>query len=169
MAAPVARMLTARTAASASQLARARPVAVIQPDGGSRSEPSRCAQARMVWSGSAAGRRSIRDPRRSTHPAGRSSAPRSRGRRAAATAATRTATASAPPGTATAAPRVFPDASPPPTTTRAAAAEEITPPASSDQPASGASAPCRVKRRNVKAVARAGPASGTETDTALAA
>jgi len=49
-----------------------------------------------------------------------------------------------------------------------AAAEEITPPASSDQPASGASAPCRVKRRNVKAVARAGPASGTETDTALA-
>jgi len=43
-----------------------------------------------------------------------------------------------------------------------AAAEEITP------PASGASAPCWVKRRNVKAVARAGPASGTETDTALA-
>ena len=42
-------------------------------------------------------------------------------------------------------------------------------PASSDQPASGASAPCRVKRRNVKAVARAGPASGTETDTASAA
>ena len=64
---------------------------------------------------------------------------------------------------------MFPDASPPPTTTRAAAAEEITPPASSDQPASGASAPCRVKRRKVKAVASSGPASGTETDTALAA
>ena len=64
---------------------------------------------------------------------------------------------------------MFPDASPPPTTIRAAAAEEVTPPASSDHPASGASAPCRVKRRNVKAVASAGPASGTETDTALAA
>jgi hypothetical protein len=64
---------------------------------------------------------------------------------------------------------MFPDASAPPITTRAAAAEEITPPASSDHPASGASAPCRVKRRNVYAVARAGPASGTETDTALAA
>jgi hypothetical protein len=73
------------------------------------------------------------------------------------------------PGTATAATRMFPDASAPPITTRAAAAEEITPPASSDHPASGASAPCRVKRRNVYAVARAGPASGTETDTALAA
>jgi hypothetical protein len=90
-----------------------------------------------------------------------------RARRAAA--ATRAVTASTPPGTATAATRIFPDASAPPTTTRAAAAEEITPPASSDQPASGASAPCRVKRRNVNAVARAGPASGTETDTALAA
>jgi hypothetical protein len=69
----------------------------------------------------------------------------------------------------TAASGAFPDVSVPPTTTRAAAAEEITPPASSDQLASGASAPCRVKRRNVKAVAREGPASGTETDTALAA
>jgi hypothetical protein len=82
---------------------------------------------------------------------------------------TRAATASTPPGTATAATRIFPDASPPPTTTRAAAAEEATPPASSDQPASGASAPCRVKRRKMKPVARPGPASGTETDTALAA
>ena len=87
----------------------------------------------------------------------------------ATTTATRTATASTPPGTVTAVTSMFPDASPPPTTIRTAAAEEITPPASSDQPASGASAPCRVKRRNVKAVARAGPASGTETDTALAA
>jgi hypothetical protein len=58
-----------------------------------------------------------------------------------------------PAGTATAAARIFPDASPPPTTTRAAAAEEATPPASSDQPASGASAPCRVKRRKMKPVA----------------
>ena len=100
---------------------------------------------------------------------GRSSAPRSRGRRTAATAATRTARTRTPPGTVTAVTRMFPDARPPPTTIRAAAAEEATPPASSDQPASGASAPCRVKRRKVKAVAKAGPASGTETDTALAA
>ena len=50
--APVARMLTARTAASASQLARARPVTASQPDGGSRSEPSRSAHARMIWRGS---------------------------------------------------------------------------------------------------------------------
>ena len=71
--------------------------------------------------------------------------------------------------TATAASRTFPDASPAPAATRAAAAEETTQPASSDQPARGASAPCRVNRRNAKAVASSGPASGTETDTAFAA
>jgi hypothetical protein len=48
-------------------------------------------------------------------------------------------------------------------------ATETTPPASSDHPASGASAPWRVKRRKVKAVASSGPAKGIETDSALAA
>jgi hypothetical protein len=63
----------------------------------------------------------------------------------------------------------LPDDSPPPMTTRAAATEETTPPASSVQLASGASAPCLVKRRKVKAVPSSGPASGTETESALAA
>ena len=107
--------------------------------------------------------------RRSAHVAGRSSASRSRGLRAADPTTSSTATASTPPGTVTPAARRLPDARPPPARTRAPAAEETTPPYSSDHPASGASAPCRVKRRKVKAVATSGPATGIETESALAA
>ena len=61
-AAPTARMLTASTAASASQLTSASPVARAQVDGGMRSAPNRSAQARRASIGSVAGHRSRRAP-----------------------------------------------------------------------------------------------------------
>ena len=72
-------------------------------------------------------------------------------------------------GTVIAVARACPDTRPPPARMRTQAAVVITPPASSTQPASRASAPWRVNRRNKIAVASSGPASGTVTDTAFAA
>ena len=167
--APAAWMLTAKTAASASQLARARPVTVIQPDTGRRSDPSRSAQARATPPGSPAGRRNTRDQCRRIQATSPSSDPRIRGRRAAVTAAARAAAATRPAATAATVAGKFPDDRPPPITMSTPAPVEATPPTSKTQPASGASAPSLVKRRNVKAVPSSGPASGTETDSALAA
>ena len=141
--APVARMLTARTAASASQLARARPVTAVQPAGESCSEPSRSAQARMVLRGSVAGRRSSRDPCCNVHAAGRSSPPRSRAD-ARPLRARRSRKHAADGGGRD---QDVPGRQPSAHHDQGRRSLCLTPPASSDQPASGASAPCRVKRR----------------------
>jgi hypothetical protein len=106
-------MLTAKTAASASQLIRARPATVMQADRERRSDPSRPAQDRITPLRSPAGRCSRRATCRSTQAAALSSAPRIRSRRAAAIAAAKTAAASRPVATVAAMTGMFPVDSPP--------------------------------------------------------
>ncbi|MGB6583956.1 MAG: hypothetical protein WBF34_39145, partial [Streptosporangiaceae bacterium] len=60
-------MPTASTAAPASQFPTARTITIVQPARESCSSPSRPAQTRMTWPGSATGRRASRDPPRRAH------------------------------------------------------------------------------------------------------
>jgi hypothetical protein len=63
----------------------------------------------------------------------------------------------------------LPESAPPTARTRIAPTDETRPPTRRAQLAKDVSAPCFVKRRNVKAVPNSGPATGTDTASAFAA
>ena len=63
----------------------------------------------------------------------------------------------------------LPESAPPAARTTTAPNQEAIPPTKSVQPARDVSAPCSLKRRNVKAAPNSGPATGTDTESALAA
>src|SRR6202050_2664028 len=162
-------MLIARTPMSVSQLASPNPPTLLHSALEGRSEWNSSIQALTAAAGSAMGRERNRDPQRTAHAAGRATTRRRRVRPTPTQTPRPTRTVTSPARIVTPVTTTCPESTPPVARTTTAPNHEASPPTRRVQPARDVSAPCSLKRRNVKAAPTSGPATGTDTESALAA
>src|ERR1700727_60480 len=162
-------MLIARTPISVSQLASPSPPTLPHSPLDGRSDPRPSIHPLIAAAGSCSGRERSRDTLRIPHVAAHVTTRRRRVRPTPTQRATPAKTARRPPRIVAPVTTTLPDSAPPAARTTIAPNHEAMPPTKSVHPARAVSAPCSLKRRNVKAAPNSGPATGTDTESALAA